>query len=479
MKIPALAGLLAGVLLAPVWGLAAPPSDPVAEPTQSATSPAERLVASLRHPLSDLAAEVLARNPDLARARREAVAAELRAPQVSTLPDPMATLTPFLVSPETRVGPQQVMVGLSQRFPWFGKLALREQAALYQAAAARADVEARAVALVTETRRLYYELAFLVAQEEAVRTDRATLEHYEELARARYASGVGIEQAVVKLQAEITKDENRLLDVATRRAALRASLNALRDLKRGELPSPLTLPQDLVLPELDLDALEATALSARPETARARARIAEAGVRVELAKKQYHPDVTLGLSYTLVGRRDDAAGRAMPPEGNGDDVVALTAGINLPVWRNRLDAAVEEAAQRELAAQEALRSVATDIDAALGDLLQRIPLTAQQYELFDEVLTIQAEEALRSAEAAYSSGTLGALDLLDAERVLLEVHVSAARTLADLGIAVARLEGTLAVPLTSINGEDRQPAASATAMPSTVGSHSIQLQDGA
>ena len=51
----------------------------------------------------------------------------------------------------------------------------------------------------TETRRLYYEIGFLDAWAKVVLTDRDTLDRYEELARTRYASGVGIEQAIVKL----------------------------------------------------------------------------------------------------------------------------------------------------------------------------------------------------------------------------------------------------------------------------------------
>lgn len=441
--------VLAGALV-PAWSqddATRLPDTAETAPASPAAGAADRLVAGLEPPLRELAAEVLAGNPDLARARREAAAAELRAPQVRALPDPVASLTPFLASPETRVGPQQLAAALSQRLPWFGKLALREQAALHAAAAARAEAEARALALVTETRRLYYDLAFLDAQEVEVRTDRATLEHYEELARARYASGVGLEQAVVKIQAEITKDDNRLLDIATRRSALVASLNALRAAPQDAPLPPLALPEELALPELSYPALEQTALAARPEMARARARIAEAGAMIELAKKEYFPDVTLGLTHTLVGEREDAAGHAMPPEGNGDDVVGLMVGVNLPVWRKKLAAGVEEANERELAAQEGLRAVATDIAKALGDLLHRIPLTAEQYALFDEVLAIQAEEALRSAETAYSAGSLGALDLLDAERVLLEVRIATARTLADLAIAVARLEGAVAAPL--------------------------------
>lgn len=470
MRHLALAGFLAGALVAPGWGQPALGVDP---PTGEETSvrpipipaPARALSQSLATPLAELTAEVLERNPDLARARREAVAAELRAPQVSALPDPMATLAPFLSSPETRVGPQQLTAGISQRFPWFGKLALRERAALFVATAAAADVEARALSLVTETRRMYYELAFLAAQETEIRKDRATLEHYEELARARYASGVGLEQAVVKIQAEITKDDNRLLDLATRRAALVASLNALRDREQDASPPEVKLPEELPVPPIVVEALRETALARRPEVTRARARLAESATSVELAKRQYFPDVTLGLNYTLVGKRDDAAGRSMPPEGNGDDVVALTAGVNLPVRRKSLEAGVEEAAQRELAAEEALRSVVAEIERSLGDLTQRIPLTFDQYRLFGDVLTIQAEEALRSAEAAYGAGALGALDLLDAERVLLDVRIGAARTLADLAIAIARLEGAVARPLGLVIPDTINETSGASAAP--------------
>jgi hypothetical protein len=37
--------------------------------------------------------------------------------------------------------------------------------------------------------------------------------------------------------------------------------------------------------------------------------------------------------------------------------------------------------------------------------------------------------------------------------VLLEVRIAAARTLADLAIAVARLEGAVALPLTAVESE--------------------------
>ncbi|MGE5232966.1 MAG: TolC family protein [Acidobacteriota bacterium] len=422
-------------------------ADPAASNPALPASPADRLAATLAPPLAALVTEALERNPDVARLAAAAEAAAARAPQVRALPDPMASVTAYLLTPETRVGPQQAGLTLSQRFPWFGKLALRERQALYQAAAARAELEARRLALVTEVRRLGYELAFLAEEQRVVETDRATLAHYEDLARARYASGVGREQAAVKLQAEISKDDDRLLEIAQRRASLVAALDALRD-RRADAPIPaLDLPEAPPLPALSPARLSEAALGNRPELARARALIAAAQVGAELAKKEYRPDLTLGLGYTAVGRREDAAGRAMPPPGNGDDIVGVTLGINLPVWRGKLAAGVDEATAHESAAQEELRSIAAGIDQALDDLTARLPLTRDQLRLFDGQLSAQAAEALRSAESAYGAGSAGALDLLDAERVLLDVRIGAARMRADYLITLSRLEGALGAPL--------------------------------
>ena len=414
-------------------------------------APARAIVASLSDPaLRDLASEVLARNPDLAAAREHARAAEEEVPQARSLPDPMAGLTAFLLTPETRVGPQQAMVALSQKFPWFGKLGLREQAALYAAASARADVAARELTLVTETRRLAYELAFLDTWDEILTTDRSILERYEELARTRYAAGVGLEQAVIKLQAEITKVDSRKLQLADRRAATSSALNALRDRSPvAELPK-IGLPKAVAPSDgfgARLESLETRAEALRPEVASAEAEVSRAGAQVELAEKDYRPDVSLGLTYTLVGQREDDPGRAMPPPDNGRDVFGLTASINLPIHRDRLDAAVEQAARRESAARAGRRAVTTSIDRSLGELTQRLELTYRQLRLFEDVLGIQAEESLSSAEDAYSAGSASALDLLDAERVLLDVRTSTARARADYAITLALLEGAVGEPL--------------------------------
>ena len=61
-------------------------------------------------------------------------------------------------------------------------------------------------------------------------------------------------------------------------------------------------------------------------------------------------------------------------------------------------------------------------------------------DLFERVLIPQTREALRSAESGYRNGQLGALELLDSERSLLETRVLQARHQADYLQALAEME---------------------------------------
>ncbi len=504
--------MFALLLLTGNWSIANEPAAPdIKDPPTETVTAADSIIQSLKDPdLQRLVIDVLDRNPRLAVVTAKARASDQRAPQVSSLPDPMASLTLFLLQPQTRVGPQKASAGISQRLPWFGKLKLKEQMALLEAAASWTRIESRRLKLVSKVRQLYLELQFLDRERHIVSEDQTTLEHYEELAQARYASGVGIGQTAIKIQAEITRARARLIDILKRRASLIAEINTLRDrpagtpvmLARishplpaaaGDAPHPATFSRIGVLDGLSsttarpsgrkphwpqhlpalatkpgeicglgvspptintlppFDKIRESALDSRPELAEAQALIDMATIRVDLSQKDNRPDFTVGLNYALVGKRDDSAGQLNPPEGNGDDILGLSGGINLPIWRSKNAAGVEEAVQQQLAAEQARRLITAEIDGDLADLNRRVPLIQEQLDLFDQVLTVQCEESLRSAETAYASGTASALDLLDAERVLLGVRIAAERARTDLKIAIANLEGVLAAPLETID----------------------------
>ncbi len=440
--------LLAGLLLS---------SAGLAETLKEAPGAADTLRAALiDETLNALVGEVLERNPEIARARHRAAAAAARAPQVAALPDPEASLAIFALPPETRVGPQRLKAAISQRLPWFGKLALKEQAALFAAAAARAEVETLRLRLLTETRRMFYELSFLGEHVAIATQEREHLTRHEEIARARYSAGLGLLQEVIKIQADITRSESQLLEIEMRRQSVLASLNALRyrsaatELEDGTLPRPRPrIPA--------LDELREESWRRRPELAAARASIAQREAQVELAGKGFRPDFRIGISYTMVDRRQDVAGRVDPPAGDGDDILELSAGANLPIWKRKLNAALEEALAQQSAAEERRQQVLAEIEGEIGDAAARLPLLYRQSQLFENVLLTQAEETAKSSEAGYITGKLNALDLLHAHHVLFEVRIALLRTQTDYAIALARLEGAIGAPVVTLETGKEAP----------------------
>jgi cobalt-zinc-cadmium efflux system outer membrane protein len=387
----------------------------------------------------------LDQNPSVREAFARYQAALQRVPQVGSLPDPMLGLTQYLRSPETRVGPQTTMLSLSQQFPWFGKLTNREQVAAREAAAVRESYEARKDEIARQVKRSFYDLSYLDRAAALTREDMALLDQYEKLAESRYAQGIGLQQAVIKLQAEITRDQNRLEMLRSRRVDAEASLNAL--LERP--PRTPIAPIDTLLrpaPAIEEDALCRTGLDHRPEVQAAFLRIERDEGRIQLAHRNYWPDFTLAFGFTNVSDRSDPAGILSPPDQNGKNIYSVGVGFNIPLRRKKYDAALLEAAEDKIGSQAGYQGAVAEMKASVRAIGFRIQTLNEQIALFERTLLPQAEQALRSTEAAYSTGSLGVLDLLDSQRTLLEVRLSLAQFDADLLKAMADMERTIGAP---------------------------------
>jgi cobalt-zinc-cadmium efflux system outer membrane protein len=415
--------------------------------TEAVPAPADRILRSISDAeLRLLAAETLERNPGVARAEALARAAEVRALRVRGLPDPVLGATAWLQGAETRTGPQVLTLSWVQALPWLGKLELQEQVTLLEASALRAEVEVARLELVTAVRRLYYELAFLARHKEITQDFLDHLLQHEEISQSRYATGIGASLDVVKIQAEVTMAENLLLDIDRRRVELESKLNRLRDRPASVAILPAVLPEgEEIRP--DYSQLLEIAGRYRPEIAAIDARIAASEARYELAEKEYRPNFNVGLTYTVVDRRSDPAGELNPPDGNGEDIVGIQGAMSVPVWRKKLKAGSSEARELESATRAVKRDILAGIRASISDLLQRLPLTWQQLRLLQDILILQAEQSVKSAESGYISGNFNALDLLDAEHVLFEAETAVARSLADYAIRLTELEGAVAAPL--------------------------------
>ncbi len=394
------------------------------------------------HDDRDLAAlieDALERNPMVREAFSHYQAALLRVPQVTALPDPTLAVTQHARTPETRVGPQTTVLSFTQRFPWFGKLSDQGKVAAKQAAVQDEMYQARRSDLVRQVKLAYFDLGYIERALAITQEETMLLSHYETLAQARYSQGAGLQQAVVKLQAEITRALNRRQELMRQRVDAEAVLNTLRD---RPVDDPVTARLPRAGPHVDVDSerLSSVGRENRPEVHAAFLQIESDEKGVHLARRQHYPDFTLGASWgNVLGRRDEA-GHMNRPHGNGKDVYSVTVGVSIPIFRSKYDAGVQEAAERFAASREAYRGVVNQLELAVRSIGFRLKTVEEQIALFERALLPQAEQALRSAETAYSTGTTGVLDLLDSERVLLDARLGLARLETDYMKALAEME---------------------------------------
>jgi cobalt-zinc-cadmium efflux system outer membrane protein len=389
--------------------------------------------------------EALDRNPGIGQSFARYQAALQRMPQVSSLPDPTLGLTQYLRSPETRVGPQTTTLSLSQKLPWFGKLSDKEKVAAKEAASLQFLYEAKRAEVIRQVKLAYYSLGYIDRAIDITNEDLSVLEHFETLARARYEQGVGLQQAVVKLQAEITRDQNRLEDLKRQRVDLEATLNALRDLPSYSVVAKVP-QEDRPKVEIVFERLYQIGRDNRPEIQAALLQIERDEKRIQLAHRNYWPDFTVGAGFINVMNRSDLPGILNPPDQNGKNIFSVSASINIPIQRRKYDAAVAEATEDKLASQEGYRNIVNSMEASVRAIGFSIETVERQISLFENTLLPQAEQALRSTEAAYSTGSLGVLDVLDSERVLLDVRLGLAKLNSDYMKSLAEMERAIGAP---------------------------------
>lgn len=382
---------------------------------------------------------LLDENPDILAARRDWLAHRERPRQARTLPDPQVGIRYFVDSIETRVGPQNATVEVTQPVPWLSKLTASGDREDRLAASRRATVRRVERDRVRDFKRAWYDLAYIQEALLVNGEEQSLLQRFEQIALTRYSTGEGIQQNIIKVQTEIT----RLLDRHTLLSEGRETL--LRRLAQLIGRPEVTLEGgEIRLPDPPVEppgpGLVAEAEQNRPELLSLRERIQADDLQVKRRHLDRRPDFRFGISYTDVGTREDPAGVMSPPPDNGQDALALVAGIRIPMYGGRISAGIREAMESRQADVHRLEGERDRVRYEVQEVSLRLESLLERVALYRDTLIPQAEQSLSSTEAAYETNQLDVLDLLDAERVWFQVRLAHRRLLSDAWIALADLE---------------------------------------
>ena len=159
--------------------------------------------------LDMLVEEALQNNTEIKSAERLWRAYLERPTQVSTLPDPMFSYSRFGANVETRVGPQENVLALSQEIPFPGKLSLKGKMANQDALAAEHKYEATKRDVVFKVKQTYYDLYWVDQSIAILNQYLVLLKDFTRVAEQKYATGQGIQANVLKTQVEISSTLER------------------------------------------------------------------------------------------------------------------------------------------------------------------------------------------------------------------------------------------------------------------------------
>lgn len=373
-------------------------------------------------------------NPGLKAAFNSWKAALEKIPQVSSLPDPRFTYGYFLEEVETRVGSQQQKFAIAQMFPWFGKLPLKGKIALEMANAQRAKFEAQKLVLAYRVKNVFYEYYYL-GRAIAITEDNVRLLTYlEGVARTAYTAGKARYGDVIKAQVEMGKLEDRLLTLNDLRVPIVAKLrSALGCDEEIPFPFPKAISEKEIL--YGVEEIQAFLKESNPNLQALDFMIDKERASIKLAGKNYFPDVTFGLEYI------DTSDTLMPmTDDSGKDPIIAKVSVNLPIWRKKYRAGEEEARFRFEAATEQRLDKENNLVADLKMALYKFQDAQRKINLYKDTLIPKAEQTLNVAEKAFSVGKMNFLDVIDAQRMLLEFQLLYERALTNTEQRIAELE---------------------------------------
>lgn len=385
---------------------------------------------------SALSDAVRQRNPELLALRAALDAAEARARATGfAAPATLSAEVEEVPSGVNVLGAESMRLELSRALLTGGRRAARRDVADQDVQRARLELELAERRVLAQATQLLARAGGTAAIARRLAAEDSLLQSAEEAIRPRFAVGDARYVDVLRLRTERLRARSDLAAALSSARVERQRLASLlvgldsgaaapagRD-SAGEIDTLIdrlvalqavdSLVGPLPVPP-DLDSLVAASAAVR----RADAAVARALASRGLALAEQRPLVEASLG----------AQRFVTEEGPTLGAT-LGASVSLPFTARRANRRTSEAAGRAVAAARIARAATVaEVRAALGSALERYRAATERLALYDAALLRGAREERESALAAYRTGDLSLLELLDFERALTRAETDRLRS---------------------------------------------------
>lgn len=371
----------------------------------------------------------LKNNPEILAAARRLEAAKNRKIQAFTPDKPKLNIERMYTPSGSDLinGAPEKNLSVSQEIPFPTTLYLKGRIAEKEAEAAEQEYISAVRRISAETRTAYAMLFLAHKALSLLDENTGIMKRFAKVAEAKYSVGRASQSDVLKAQVELSKMLNMLVTLAQEKETAIAMLNVLMNLP-PESPLPRPIEPEIKKTGKSLEEIQAAALDENPEIRSAAINAEKGDKSVALARSEYLPDIML-----LYRERDSA----MTTPARTRDAMA---GFSFPLWFWKQSAALKEAKAGRETARAELQAAKNTISYSVKNLFVKVQTSYRLLELYRTSVIPQAEEALKIAEIGYQSEKTDFMDLLDAERSLLNFRLEYYQYIADYEKWSAELE---------------------------------------
>jgi len=362
----------------------------------------------LKHSLDDYIAYALLRNPAIKAARASVDAYGQEVKRASTLADPM-----IMGSVGIQDGFMPMGIGVSQMIMQPATLILDKKSARYRKAAEDAHLRQIKADIIFRVRSVYsmlYEAGQLIKIKQQ---NLLLLKQYEELTRTSYTTGSVAQSSLIKVGLEIARLEDDIRSDELKGESQRRELSAVLGISDAvDFPFPGNKPS--WGEQFSPDTIAALVQAKFPALQAMDQQVQSEQVMARSAKSRFLPDFTIGMEYMR-----------WPGGGMSDDIWMWSPSLSfsIPLWFWKKNAAVRSAEFSAIKMEHQTQDMRNMAEAEAVMNVNALQDARRKLELLDNSLIPQTRQMLTLMENEYRTGMSRSLDVLDAQRMLLDLEM--------------------------------------------------------
>lgn len=372
---------------------------------------------------------VLARNSSIQAMHAAWQAAASRTDQVAALDDPMLS---YSVAPETRHAEGQDFgqnIQLSQKLPWPGKLALKGDSARFEADASLDNIDQLRLRLIEAAAQSFADWYYI---HKAQRINQDLWIEFKDIAELKYSTGRASKQDAIRAEVEKTMLEHQAIVLQRKQRNILVQLNTLLNQSPDNaLPPPAPLPAIKPLPAIN--ELRHRTITQHPALQILIAQQRASEIQIKLATRDYYPDFTVSVGHNSLWNQEEKRW-------------TVGVGMNIPLAQGKRDARLNEMQARALQTKWQITDKQAEIIGAVQRAYHRVEESRHILTLYKDKLLPLAGENLQAAQADYQSGKSSFLDLVSAEKNLIQTQLNHVQAQSDYYRNLATLSSRVGDP---------------------------------